>query len=51
MKSIKAVFKVICKSLGFIALIGLYLFFIYWIETFHYLGSHFPLFSSAEILK
>jgi len=37
------IFKIIFKGLGFILLILLYLFFIYWIGLFYYLGSYtFP---------
>ncbi|PKP56232.1 hypothetical protein CVT91_13660 [Candidatus Atribacteria bacterium HGW-Atribacteria-1] len=42
MPKLKTIIKKIFSGVIFIALILFYLFFIFWIETFHYLGSGFP---------
>ncbi len=40
--TLKIILKKVLLEAGSVALIFLYLFFIFWIETFHNLGSYFP---------
>lgn len=42
MRILKIVLKKILTVSGFALLTLIYLFFIFWIEAFHYLGSEFP---------